>query len=207
MSKVNPKKGSNSPKTYDIILIFITAFAAPLASHACDVTMGKENNPLSSEKLLCAYFVLVATYVIYEFLLGCYKETRLWKKGWKLGNSDALIISTYIVAAVIVFGYYDTLGGTIFVGVVLIAFFVILIFKPDRVELSSRSMVLFALIVAVIVPVILTNAFGSDILNNPGHLAWVWIGQFIICVCFDGVYVIARKFANKENDKRTDKEQ
>ena len=180
MSKKNQKRRNNSPKTYDIILIFITAFAAPFASHACDVTMGKENNPLSSEKLLCAYFILIATYVIYEFLLGYYKETQLWKKGWMLGNSDALIVSTYIVVAAIMFEFYDTLGGIIFIGAILVVFFSILIIKPDRVKLSSRSMVLLALIVAVIVPVILTNAFGSDILNNPGRLAWIWIGQFII---------------------------
>lgn len=91
MSEKSQKQRDNESKAYDVILIFVTAFAAPLAVHVCDVTMGKENNPLSSEKLLCAYFALIAAYVIYEFLLSYYKQTRLWDRGWKFGNSDALI--------------------------------------------------------------------------------------------------------------------
>lgn len=201
MSEKDQKKKRNASKSYDIVLIFITAFAAPLAAHVCDVTMGKENNPLSSEKLLCAYFALIATYVIYEFLLSCYKETLLWEKGWMLGNSDALIVSSYIVVTSIVIGYYDTLGGTLFL-VILIALFIgILILKPNQVELSSRSMVLFALIMAVIIPAILANVFGSDILNNPERLAWVWLGQFFVCLVFDGAYVLIKKLIKKKDDK------
>ena len=200
MPEKNQKKKRNISKSYDIVLIFITAFAAPLAAHVCDVTMGKDNNPLTSERLLCTYFALIATYVIYEFLLSYYKETQLWKKGWMLGNSDALILSSYIVVASIVIGYYDTLGGTLFL-VVLIALFIgILILKPSRVELSSRSMVLFALIMAVIIPAILTNAYGSDVLENPERLAWIWLGQFLVCLGFDGAYVLTKQLSKKEHN-------
>ena len=170
MSKKNQKRRNNLPKTYDIILIFITAFAAPFASHACDVTMGKESNPLSSEKLLCAYFVLIATYVICEFLLGYYKETRLWKKGWMLGNSDALIVSTYIVAAAIVFGFYDTLGGIIFIGVVLVVFLAILIIKPDRVELRVNSILVCKFAIALSYAAFLSASWQRAISTRRGAL-------------------------------------
>ena len=68
MSKKEQNQRDTVSKSYEVILIFVTAFAAPLAVHVCDVTMGKENNPLSSEELLCAYFALIATYAICEFL-------------------------------------------------------------------------------------------------------------------------------------------
>lgn len=206
MSEKSQKQRDNESKAYDVILIFVTAFAAPLAVHVCDVTMGKENNPLSSEKLLCAYFALIAAYVIYEFLLSYYKQTRLWDRGWKFGNSDALIFSTFIVVATIAIGYYDTLGGTLFILVILLFFVVILLFKPNRVRLDSRSMVFFALTVAVVIPVILQNTFGSGILDNPGHLAWIWVGQLIVCFAFDGVYVLAKRFVDTSRRNRRGKE-
>lgn len=192
MPKKGQKQSKDMSKSYEVILIFVTAFAAPLAVHVCDVTMGKENNPLSSEKLLCAYFALIATYVIYEFLLSYYKQTRLWDMGWKFGNSDALIVSTYIVVATIAVCYYDTLGGTLFILAILLFFILILLFKPNRVRLDSRSMILFALIVAVVVPVVLLNAFGSEIFDDVGHFAWIWVGRLIVCLVFDGVYVLAK---------------
>lgn len=201
MPKKDQKQSKNVSKSYEVILIFVTAFAAPLAVHVCDAIMGKENNPLSSDKLLCAYFALIATYVIYEFLLSYYKQTRLWDMGWKFGNSDALIVSTYIVVATIAICYYDTLGGTLFILAILIFFIIILLFKPDRVRLDSRSMVLFALIVAVVIPVILLNAFGSEILDDVGQLAWIWVGQLIVCLVFDGVYVLAKRFV--DTDRQT----
>lgn len=203
-----PEKGQKNSvsESYDVILIFVTALAAPLAVHVCDVTMGKENNPLSSEKLLCAYFALIAVYVIYEFLLSYYKQTWLWDRGWKFGNSDALIVSAYIVVAAIAISYYDTLGGTLFILAILLFFIIILLFKPDRVRLNSRSMVLFALIVSVVIPVILLNAFGSGILDNPGHLAWIWVGQLIVCIVFDGIYVLVKHFVDTDRQKQRDKE-
>ncbi len=206
MSKENQKQRKNVSKSYEVIQIFVTAFAAPLAVHVCDVTIGKENNPLSSEKLLCAYFALIATYVIDEFLLSYYKQTRLWDMGWKFGNSDVLIVSTYIVVATIAICYYDTLGGTLFILAILLFFIIILLFKPDRVRLNSRSMVLFALIVSVVIPVILLYAFGSGILDNPGHLAWIWGGQLIACSVFDGAYVLAKRFLDTDRRNRKDKE-
>lgn len=191
------KQKRNGVKSYDVILVFVTSFAAPLVSHVCDVTIGKENNPLSSEKLLCTYFALIATYVIFNFLMSYYKETPLWQGGWRLGNSDALIISSFIVVATVAIGYYDTLGGTLFIVVIFVLFITILLLRPNRVELSSRNMVLFALIVSVIVPAILANAFDSVIFNSPDHLAWIWFGQFIVCLGFDGVSVLAKQLTKK----------
>ena len=199
MTNKDQKQRKNVSESYDVILIFVTAFAAPLTVHVCDVTMGKENNPLSSEKLLCAYFALIAAYVIYEVLLSYYKETQLWEKGWMLGNSDALIVSSYIVVASIVIGYYDTLGGTLFMVALFALFIGILILRPNRVELSSRIMVFFAIIVAVVIPAILANAFGSDILNNPEKLTWIWLGQFVVCLGFDGAYVLAKRRLRKNH--------
>lgn len=206
MSKKEQNQRDTVSKSYEVILILVTAFAAPLAVHVCDVTMGKENNPLSSEELLCAYFALIATYAICEFLLSYYKQTRLWDMGWKFGNSDALIVSTYIVVATIALVYYDTLGGTLFILAILLFFIVIILLNPDRVRLDSRSMVLFALIVAVVIPVILLNAFGSGVLDNVGHLAWIWVGQLIVCLAFDGVYVFVKRFVNRDGQNQKDKE-
>lgn len=206
MTNKDQKQRKNVSKSYDVILIFVTAFAAPLAAHVCDVTMGKENNPLSSEMLLCAYFALIAAYVIYEFLMSYYKQTRFWERGWKFGNSDALIVSTYIVVATIAIGYYNTLGGTLFILAILFFFIAILLFKPDRVRLNSRSMVLFALFVAVVVPVILLNTFGSGILDNPWDLAWIWVGQLFVCIGFDGAYVLAKHFVDTDRQKQRNRE-
>lgn len=203
--KTHPESESKSKndrlKSYDVILIFVTAFAAPLIAHACDVAFGKESNPLSSEKLLCAYFSLIATYVIYEFLLSYYKETSLWAKGWKLGNSNALVCSSFIVVATATIGYYNTLEGTLFIIAIFILFMIILLFKPDRVKLSSRSMLLFAMMVTAIIPAILLAAFNSGIFNNLEHLAWIWFGQFFVCFVFDGAYVSAKKLTKRDNNK------
>lgn len=197
MSQTNKNKSGEAAKAYDVILVFITAFAAPLIAHICDLTMGAENNPLSSEKLLCAYFALIATFVIYEFLLSYYKRTRLWKMGWRFGCSDALIVSLYIVVATIAIGYYNSLLGAMFILAILLLFIAILIFKPDRVSLNSRRMVFFALAVSVLTPFIYINIFGTGLLDKPTNLVWFWFAQFIVCFLFDGIFVLIQRHINK----------
>lgn len=195
-----PVERAHGLQANDFILIFVTGFAAPLASHICDLLLGKENNPLSSEKLLCAYFFLIALYVIFECILSCYKKTSLWKAGWKLGNSDALIIVTFIVGTSIVIRYYDTLIGASAITILFIVSIFILWRKANWVTLNSRIMIMLALIVSVIVPSILLIGFGSERFFQPENLVLLWLGQFVACLGFDAVYVFAKWLKSRNND-------
>lgn len=186
----------------DFALLFLTCFAAPLVSHLCDLIVGSDENPLSSEKLLCAYFVLIALYVIYENIVGFLKKTRLWHKGWRLGNSDALLIALYIAGATVVIGFYDTLPGVLVIVSIFAVLFVLLWFKPVSIRIDSRKMTLFALMVAIALPVAVLGVYGGDGCADPAFLIWIVVGQFVACALFDAVYVLLKKIDAQGKKKK-----
>lgn len=146
----------------NFILLVLSCLAAPLISHLCDLVFSPEENELTSEKLLCAYFLIISLDVIYGNIVRALKKTKAWKSFLYLGDSDVVLFAVYIVGISIVLGYYDTLPGAIAITVILVIAFILLAKRPDTFKIDAVRLILYALISAILVPTIMLNVYGRD---------------------------------------------
>lgn len=195
-SRLERARNAPSLTPSDFALLFLTCLGAPLTAHVCDLLFGAENNPLSSDKLLCAYFALVALEVLWENFFRAYQKTKLWEDGWRLGGSDAVLIALFVVVASVVLVYYDTLPGAVAVIALFLVFFVLLLFKIITLRINSWMMILIALMVAVIVPGVLLGVFGGEQFYSVVGLVRYFVGTVIVVFLFDAVAVLGKRLRN-----------
>lgn len=200
--KKNVEKNSES-----MLIAILSCSLAPLISHIIELRYGT-NRGWTTERLLVLYFASVSGYIISEKLYRSVESSKWYKKGFKLGNSDALRnIIWMIPVSVFIYNYDSELCVLALITLMIIAI-VIIIKNESQIEFTIRNNLLIAIFAIF---VILTPGWeiyslvGNPLINYILLIA----STFAVAFIFDLVTIVYKKRKNKRlgmKKKETKKE-
>jgi hypothetical protein len=185
----------------NLIIALLSCSLAPVISHFLDLVL--ENNEWDTERILVLYFASVTGFILQDKAYRAVKETGLYERGFKLGNSDALgfIIWSFPVAIVVVM--YDDIVGIGSLAVMIVCAIIIVSKDYNRIQISSITMTMSGgvLLLFILFSVKMLPHLAKGKLTFY-YLKWMMF-QFIICILIDMIVKLIGKI-KAERLKRKD---
>lgn len=184
----------------NLIIALLSCSLAPVISHFLDLAL--ENNEWDTERILVLYFASVTGFILQDKAYRAVKETGLYERGFKLGNSDALgfIIWSFPVAIVVVM--YDDIVGIGSLAVMIVCAIIIVSKDYNRIQISSITMTMSGgvLLLFILFSVKMLPHLAKGNLTVY-YFKWMMI-QFIICFLFDMIVKLVGKIKSERLKKK-----
>lgn len=192
----------NTPN--DLLIVIITCVSAPLLAHFLDLLYG-EANPWKSDRLVVLYFAAVAGYIVSAKCMRMLKESSLYERGLKFGNSDAFQNLFWAFPVLLVTYCYDYLPGVFITAILFLAAIVILYRDGEKVCINAIALCVsgvLAMAIAALAQMLPTEWSASEWIM---YLLRLLIAQAFVCLLFDAAAYLIKKRERKIEDEQESK--
>ena len=123
----------------DLLSLLVTSALVPIVGHLLALEFG-ESPYWSTDRMFVLYFSAVAGVVIADKIVRLLKSSGLWRRGYRLGDSDAFLNLICTMPTIIVLGFYDTMLGTVAIAAIYLVALLILQYDASDVGLQARRL-------------------------------------------------------------------
>ena len=185
------KKRSNNNVDNLIIAMFSCALA-PMIARFLDLTC-KNNVAWDTERIILLYLSSMAGYIVSDKLYRLIEHSNLYKKGFKVGDSDALKnIIWMIPVSIIINNYNNPFAIGIMIAIMLIAI-AILCLDYNSVHINKYSLLLVGLFSVILIVINLLWPGHYTDRQWLGYYVRLLIAQAVVCVMWDLIAIVVHK--------------
>lgn len=196
MRNEQERKKDVDKNSESMLIAILTCSLAPLISHIIELHYGT-NRGWTTERLLVLYFASVFGYTISEKLYRLVESSILYKKGFKLGDSDALRnIIWMIPVSIVIYNYDSELCVLVLIALMIIAIMII-INNKNQIEFTIRNNLLIMIFIAFVIVTPGWKAY--SLVGNPLiNYTLLIVCTFAVAFIFDLVTIAYKKRKNQK---------
>ena len=181
------EKDNNTKSNMDNLLIAIFASVlAPLISRLIHLCIVDEQEIWSTENILVIYLSSVMGFIISDKICRVVKNSRLYVKGVKLGDADAVRFAVWFFPVVLSLQLKSKGSVIALMGMTIFSIFV-LIKDRDEIHIDLKQLCIIAVVTVVALFSVLMNMDGEMYLR-------FFVGIIIVATLFDVCMAIIRRW-------------